>query len=237
MKSRILAGILILGLALGLSIVSFSPAPAVIRAVPSSLHPQFVGATQVPGFFTGGVNAVVNAAIGSAGAVTNPATGFVILVQGGPIYCGASEQMFAQSTLTLVANTTYQIEWNCGSETLYAKTAVTAPGTPTATPGIPATLLFPIAGVEVPLATVVCGTTSCGNGGNGSITDVRPVAAFPGSGTPLNTSTFANLPTTNVTDGTMLMCTSCTQPAAGATCTSGAANVLAVRLAGVWRCI
>lgn len=209
-----------------------------IQFGPKSTHAQGPGAANVPGFFSAASNAVVNAAIGSAGAVTNPASNFLLLVQGGPVYCNTSEQMIPQSVISLVASNTYQIEWNCLSEQLYAKTGVTAPGTPSPDqPGAPTKLLFPIPGAEISLATVVCNATACGNGGNGSITDARPVASFPGSGTPLNTSTFANLPTTNVTDGTMIMCTSCTQPAAGATCTSGAANVLAVRLGGVWRCI
>jgi len=205
------------------------------------IYAQFTGASNVPGFAANGANAVVNAAVGAVGAVTNPAANFLVLVQGGPVYCAGSEQIFGQSTIQLAASTTYQIEWNCGSEQLYAKTAVVLPGgqggAPGVAPGTPGTFLAPIANVELALATVVCNATACGNGGQGSITDARSASNFPGSGTPLNTSTFANLPTSNVTDGTMIICSSCTQPAAGATCTSGATNVLAVRLGGAWRCI
>ena len=126
-------------------------------------------------------------------------------------------------------------------QNVYAKTAVTGPGSQGTNaingPGFPAQILAPIPGVEVPVALVVCNATACGNGGNGTITDQRPVANFPGAGTPLNTSAFANLPTTNVTDGTILLCTSCTTLTTGsATCTSGAANVFAVRIGGAWRC-
>lgn len=215
--------------------VMFAPPSTHIVKIPA-VHAQFSGATQVPGYFASGVNAVVNAAIGSAGAVTNPASNGIILIQGGPVYCGGAVQHIGQSTINLSLSTSYFIVWNCNSEQVYAKTAVTGPGTGT-TPGTPATILGPTAGNEVGLATVVCNATACSNGGNGSITDARSTIFFPGAGTPLNTTTFANLPTTNVTDGTMIMCTSCVQPAAGATCTAGAANVLAVRLAGVWRCL
>jgi hypothetical protein len=194
------------------------------------------GAAYPPGYFAGASNASVNAAIGSALAVTNPASNFLVLVQGGPVYFSGSEQIVGQSTIQLAASNTYLIVWNGLAEQLYAKTAVTAPGTGT-TPGTPATLLFALPNVEVPIATVVCNATACGNGGNGTITDARPVANFPGAGTALNTTTFANLPTSNVTDGTMILCSSCTQPTTGsATCTSGAANVLAVRVAATWRC-
>lgn len=196
------------------------------------------GAAYVPGFYAGATNAVQNAAIGSAGAVTNPASNFLMLVQGGPVYFNGSEQMIGQSSLQLAASNTYLIVWNGLTEQLYAKTAVTGPGqVPTNPPGTPATILAALPNVEVPIATVVCNATACGNGGNGSITDARPLGNFPGSGTPLDTSTFANLPTTNVTDGTLLICSSCTQPTTGsATCTSGAANVLAARVGAAWRC-
>jgi len=206
---------------------------------PRPTHAQFVGATQVPGFFGNGVNAVVNAAIGNAGAVTNPASNGIMLVQGGSVYCGGgSVQTIGQSTLNLSLSTTYLFVWNCNSELLYAKTAVVGPGSPVSTSsvGTPATILAP-GGGEIALATVVCNGTACGNGGNGSITDARSTVNFPGAGIAINTSTFANLPTTNVTDGTIILCSSCAQPTTGsATCGSGAANVLAVRVAATWRC-
>lgn len=210
------------------------------------VHAQFVGSANVPGYYAGATNAVTNAAIGSALAVTNPASNFLILVQGGPVYCQSALAEIGQSTIQLAASTTYLVVANCAQQTVYAKTAVVLPGGQVpgvggvggaGSPGTPATFLAAIPGVEVPIATVVCNATACGNGGNGTITDNRPLANFPGAGTPLNTTTFANLPTTNVTDGTLILCTSCTQPTAGsATCTSGAVNVLAVRVAATWRC-
>lgn len=234
MKTRIASAFVLLAAAVA-GLLFLSPS----APKQSRIYAQFVGAASVPGFSAQAANAVTNAAIGSAGAVTNPSSNFVLLVQGGPVYCGGSEQTFGQSTLTLQASNTYQIEWNCASESLYAKTAVTLPGgqSGTTAPGTPGTFLAPIPNVEVPLATVVCNATACGNGGNGSITDARPVSAFPGSGTPLNTSTFANLPTTNVTDGTLILCSGCTQPTTGSvTCTTGAVPVLAVRVNSTWRC-
>lgn len=221
-------------LALGLA---FAPKPNSDR-----VYAQFIGSTQIPGYAVGATNATVNAAIGSALAVTNPASNFLELVQGGPVDCNGAQQEVAQSTLQLQASTTYLVVVNCGQGgTVYAKTAVTGPGSNGTNaingPGAPAQILAAIPGVEIPIATVVCNATACGNGGNGTITDNRPVAAFPGAGHPLNTSTFANLPTSNVTDGTMILCTSCTTLTTGsATCTSGAANVLAVRVGGAWRC-
>jgi len=192
------------------------------------------GATTVPGFISAANNAVVNAAIGSGGAVTNPASNFIVLVQGSTVYCSGSAQSFGQSTLVLPASTTVQIEWNCATEQLYAKRGVVGPGTVSPdSPGVPSTFLAPVFGVEVPLATVVCNATACGNGGNGSITDARPIAAFPGAGLPLNTTLQANLPSTNVTNGTMIFCTDCTTASA---CTAAGTGALAVRQNAAWKC-
>lgn len=204
-----------------------------IQRGPKSTHAQF-GPANVPGFFSAASNAVINAAIGSGGAVTNPASNFVVLVQGSGIYCNGSYQTIPQSTITLVASKTFQIEWNCLTEGLYSKTGVTAPGTPSPDqPGAPVSLLYPIAGVEIPLATVVCNATACGNGGNGSITDARPLALFPGAGMPLNTTLQANLPSTNVTNGTVIFCTDCTTASA---CTGAGTGAMAVRQNNAWKC-
>lgn len=197
-----------------------------------SASAQFVGATQVPGFFGGGVNAVVNTAIGNAGAITNPASNSILLIQGGSVYCSSSVQTIGQSTINLSLSTTYLLVWNCNTEQLYAKTAVTGPGTPTTTPGTPATILAPTGG-EISLATVVCNATACGNGGNGSITDARSTVFFPGAGMPLNTTLQANLPSTNVTNGTMIFCTDCTTASA---CTGAGTGALAVRQNAAWKC-
>ena len=116
---------------------------------------------------------------GEGGAVTNPAANFILNVAGGPVYCNGGGMQIAQSTLTLQASNTYLVVFNCPAGSVYAKQAVTAPGSQTNQPGVPNSALFAIPNVEVPLATVVCGTTNCGNTSNGSITDARPVSAFP----------------------------------------------------------
>ncbi len=198
---------------------------------PSKVNAQFVGATQVPGFFSGGVNAVVNTAVGNAGAITNPASNGIVLIQGGSVYCNTSVQSIGQSTINLSLSTTYLAVWNCNTEQLYVKTAVTGPGTGS-TPGTPATILAPTSG-EISLATIVCNATACGNGGNGSITDARSSVFFPGAGIPLNTTLQANLPSTNVTNGTVIFCTDCTTASA---CTGAGTGAMAVRQNSAWKC-
>jgi hypothetical protein len=215
----------IIGLAIALV---FAPQPGSDR-----IYAQFVGAAQVPGFASAASNAVIGTVIGNALAVTNPASNFIMLVQGGPVYCTSALAEIGQSTITLLANTTYMIVANCAQQTVYAKTAVTGPGTVVAT-GLPSQILAPISGVEVPIATVVCNATACGNGGNGTITDLRPLANFPGAGTPMNTVTFAALQTTNVTDGTIIYCTTCA--VATSPCTGASTGAFALRVNGAWRC-
>lgn len=227
---RILSTAFVLVAALLLSLVSFKDGKA-----------QFVGAVQVPGFYAPASNAVINTAIGSALAVTNPASNFLMLVQGGPVYCNGAIAEIGQSTIQLTANNTYLIVANCSQQNVYAKTAVVGPGssgTSTAgTPPPPNSVLAAIPGLEVAVATVVCNATACGNGGNGSITDNRPLGSFPGAGTPLNTSINANLPTTNVSNGTMIYCTDCTLTS-GTTvaCVGSGTGALAVRINGTWIC-
>jgi hypothetical protein len=207
------------------------------------VHAQ--NATYPPGFWGGATSAVVPAAIGSNLAVTNPASNNIVLVSGGPVLCAGSTstEFVSQSTFnfTLGASAnanSYLIVFNCQAESLYAKTAVTGPGSPSGQPGVPATLLQAVPSVEVPIALVQCGQTNCGNTANGTITDLRPLSAFPGQGTALQSVAFGNLPTSNVTDGSLIICTACTQPTTGsATCTSGAVPVLAVRVNSTWRCI
>lgn len=200
---------------------------------PRHVHAQVgAGAAQVPGYFGTGVNAVVNTAVGSGGAITNPASNGTILIQGAAVYCNSAVQIIGQSTLTLPLNTTYFIVWNCASEQVYAKTAVVGPGTGS-TPGTPATFLGPISGSEIGLATVVCNATACGNGGNGSITDARASVFFPGAGIPINTTIQANLPVTNVTNGTMIFCTDCTTASA---CTGAGTGAMAFRQNAAWKC-
>lgn len=114
-----------------------------------------------------------------AGVVTNPSSNFVVQVAGGPIYFGGVITDIAQAQLTLTASNTYLIVFNGTNQQVYAKQAVTGPGSSGTTVGVPTSLLYAIPNVEIPLATVVCNATACGNGGNGSITDNRPLANFP----------------------------------------------------------
>jgi hypothetical protein len=213
-------------------------AAAFLTLIPASrvkiIHAQFVGSAQVPGFNAAATNAVTNAAIGNALLVTNPASNFLLLVQGGPVYCNSALAEIGQSTIQLQASATYLIVANCAQQVIYAKTAVTGPGSSGTTVGVPASLLAPTAGLEVPIATVVCGNTNCGNTANGSITDNRPVANFPGAGTPLNTLAFVNLPTTNVSNGTVIYCDTCA--VATAPCTGASTGALAIRVNATWRC-
>lgn len=154
---------------------------------------------------------------GAAGTVANPSSNFVITVSGGPIYCNGGQQEIAQTSFTLVASNTYLIVYNCPQSLLYAKQAVTAPGSPANQPGVPATLLYAVAGVEIPINQVVCNATACGNGGNGSLTDQRPLNLFPSGAVPLGGVTFANLPA--LPNGNTIFCTDC-----NATCTAGAST-------------
>jgi hypothetical protein len=226
MIRKISTVLFVLATAIGLMLV---PQPKSDR-----IYAQFVGSAQVPGFNSAATNAVGGGVIGNALAVTNPASNFVMLIQGGPVYCSSALAEIGQSTITLQASTTYEIVANCAQQTIYAKTAVTGPGSPAGQPGVPATILAPIAGLEVPIALVVCNATACGNGGNGTITDQRPVASFPGAGTALNTVAFANLQTTNVSNGTIIYCDTCT--VASAPCTGASTGALAIRVNATWRC-
>jgi hypothetical protein len=204
----------------------------------SRIYAQFVGSAQAPGFYTSATNAAPPTVIGNALAVTNPASNFLLLVQGGPVYCTSALAEIGQSTIQLQASNTYLIVVNCAQQTVYAKTAVTGPGSQGTNaingPGFPAQILAPIAGVEVPIALVVCGNTNCGNTANGSITDQRPLSAFPGLGTPLETVAFANLVTTNATNGHIVYCDTCA--VATAPCTGASTGALAIRVNGTWRC-
>lgn len=161
-------------------VATFALVGALTFVLPTShLTAQQTGIVTV----VGGVNPTNQfpqaAATGLAGAVTNPSSNFVVQVAGGPIYFGGSIQQIGQTQLTLNASNTYLIVWNGTTEQLYAKQAVTGPGSSGTSVGIPTSLLYATPGVEIPLATVVCNATACGNGGNGSITDGRPLGAFP----------------------------------------------------------
>jgi hypothetical protein len=150
-----------------------------IGAAVHHAHAQF-GVGTVVGATTP-VNQFQNSsATGLAGAVTNPASNFIVQVAGGPIYFGGVISDIAQAQLTLPANSTNLIVFSGFGQQVYAKQAVTGPGSSGTSVGIPTSLLFADSTRgEIPLATVVCNATACGNGGNGSITDNRPLSAFP----------------------------------------------------------
>jgi len=143
-------------------------------------HAQQYGVGTVAGGVTPVNQFQQSVATGLAGAVTNPASNFIVQVAGGPIYYGGVVTEVGQSTLTLPANSTNLIVFSGFGQQVYSKQAVTGPGSSGTSVGVPTSLLFadPTRG-EIPLATVVCNGTACGNGGNGSITDNRPLAAFP----------------------------------------------------------
>ena len=174
MKTRILACIAVVALLAG-SALLVTP-HSKVRIV----HAQVV--TQVGQTFP--QNQFANSAAGSlAGAVTNPSSNFVINIAGGPIYFNGGIDDIAQTTMTLTAGTTNLVVWNGQIQQMYAKQAVTGPGSNGTSaingPGVPTSLLFAVPNVEIPIATVVCGNTNCGNTANGSITDNRPLGSFP----------------------------------------------------------
>lgn len=191
-------------------------------------HAQF-GATQPIGFAASAVNfAPLATSTGAAGTVTNT-SGFLMQVDGGPVWCFGGQDQIPEDNVSLFANTTFLLVYNCQSNTVYAKTAITGPGSQgTVPPGVPTSLLFAAQG-EVALATVVCGATTCG-----TITDNRPVSAFPVG--IMNTSvTFANLPAT-YPNGAVVYCSTCTLPAAPATCAGAGTGSIAFRINGNWVC-
>jgi hypothetical protein len=176
------------------------------------------GIATIPGQVFGANQFQQAVATGLAGAVTNPASNFVINIAGGPAYFNGAITHIGQSTMTLSASNTYLIVWNGLAESLYAKQAVTGPGSSGTTVGVPTSLLFAVPGVEIPLATVVCNATACGNGGNGSITDARPLSAFPAGlyvGGHLNQ---ASAGTTSAGAGTMTATAGICTAAAATTC-------------------
>lgn len=197
---------------------------------PYHVHAQY-GPTVPIGYAAGATNFTTLAtSTGAAGTVTNPASNLVVQVDGGPVWCAGGQDQIPENNITLTANTTFLIVYNCSQNTVYAKIAVTAPGTPSPNqPGVPATLLFASFG-EVPLATVTCGASSCG-----TITDSRPLGAFP-IAHMLPTTTFANLPAT-YPNGGMLYCSTCTLTSGTTvTCVGSGTGALAVRTNGAWVC-
>jgi hypothetical protein len=213
MKTRILACIAVVALLAGAALL--------ITPHAMFVHAQQTGIATVVGGVTPSNQFAQTVSTGLAGAVTNPSSNFVIQVAGGPIYFGGGIQDIAQAQMTLLASNTYLVVWNGVTQILYAKQAVTGPGSSgTVPPGVPTSLLYPVTNVEIPLATVVCNATACGNGGNGSITDNRPLSAFPAGqyvGGHLNQSAAG---TTSAGAGTM--------PSTAGICTASAATTCVV---------
>lgn len=203
-----------------------------VAAGVSIVHPRHVtraqiGATGVPGFYAFGTSAFPPAiTAGQAGTVTNT-SGLQIQIDGGPVFCSGNQSNISESLMTLTASTTFMVVYNCPQDALYAKTAVTGPGT-SPTTGLPSTVLAPIFGVEIPLATVVCGASTCA-----TITDVRPTSQFPSGVQQAGSVTFANLPAT-MPNGAMLYCSNCLL--ASSPCTGASTGAMALRVNGAWRC-
>ena len=166
-------------------------------------------------------------ATGAAGTVTNT-SGVLMQIDGGPIYCSGNQSSIAESNITLAVNQTYLIVYNCPQETLYAKQGVVGPGSSGTSAGVPTSLLYAIAGIEVPIATVVCGASTCA-----TITDNRPLSLFPSGAVQTGSVTFANLPAT-FPNGAALYCSNCT--VASAPCTGASTGAMALRVNGAWRC-
>jgi hypothetical protein len=195
-------------------------------------HAQY-GASVPLGFAAAAVNfAPLTVTTGAAGTVTNPASNFLVQVDGGPVWCTGGQDQIPEDNVALFASTTFLIVYNCQQNTVYAKTGITGPGSQgTVPPGVPTSLLFASFG-EIPLATVVCNATACGNGGNGSITDARTVAAFPVA-TMMTSVLFANLPAT-YPNGGVVYCSNCT--VSTAPCTGASTGAMALRVNGAWHC-
>ena len=193
---------------------------------PSKVSAQY-GATTPIGFAAGAANlSTLTTSTGAAGTVTNT-SGFLMQVDGGPVWCSGGQDQIPENNITLYANTTFLIVYNCPQNLVYAKTAVTAPGSLVGQPpGVPTALLFAAFG-EVPLATVVCGASTCA-----TITDSRPLSVFPVAHM-LPQSTFANLPATYPNAG-LVYCSNCLL--ASSPCTGASTGALAIRVNGAWRC-
>lgn len=140
------------------------------------------GVATVPGQIFGQQLNAAGSTTSQAGSVTNPSSNFVINVSPGPLVCPNSgvTDWVNQTQMTLNASTTYLLVYNCPLAQLYVKTGVTGPGVSGTSVGVPTTLLFADSQRgEVSIATIVCGTTNCGNTSNGSITDNRVAGIFP----------------------------------------------------------
>lgn len=120
----------------------------------------------------------------AGGIVSNP-SGLTIQASAATIFCGGAFADMGLVQLKGLANTSYQIVYNCATNKVYGKTAVVGPGSVGTSalnqPGNPALLLAPVPGVEIGLANVVCGASTCA-----TITDIRIPAQFTNGGVVSN---------------------------------------------------
>lgn len=218
-----------IGYTLGVLAVLFGLAASFTIVRPVHHAKAQLGATAVPGFYAFGASAFPpTVTAGQAGTVTNT-SGLVIQIDGGPVFCNGNQSNISESLITLAANKTFLVVYNCPSDSLYAKTGVTGPGTPSPDqPGVPSTILTPVFGIEVPLATVVCGASTCA-----TITDARPLGQFTSGVQQAGSVLFANLPAT-MPNGAIIYCSNCL--AASSPCTGASTGAMALRVNGAWRC-
>lgn len=131
------------------------------------------------------------AAVG--GVVTNP-SGVIAQVSAGAAFCyqgGALD--VPQAQITLAVSKTFLIVYNCSNQSVYAKQGVVGAGTLSPDqPGVPPSYLAATYPTEIPIATVVCGASTCG-----TITDAR----VPGQWA-IGTPTGAHLVTPGSTNDT-----------------------------------
>lgn len=208
-----------------LFLIAFAASFRVIHA--PKAHAQF--GPVIPGFAVAATNLFPPVTTtGAAGTVTNTSA-FLMQVDGGPVYCTGNQSSISESNITLTANTTFLIVYNCPQDLVYAKTAVTGPGTPSpAGSGAVSAILYATPGIEVPLATVVCGASTCA-----TITDSRSLSQFPSGAVQSGSVTFANLPAT-FPNGGFLYCSNCLL--ASSPCSGASTGAMALRVNGAWRC-
>lgn len=195
MKTRVKVSIAVLALIVASAVVLVTPK---LRAQVSSI----VGYTQSANYL--GPTSAQMATVG--GVVSNP-SGLIAQVSAGSAFCQGSEEEVPQTQITLLANTTYLIVFNCTTQQVYAKTAVTGPGSPSTSsgtyvnaPGIPNSVLF-AAYPEIPINTAVAGASSL------SLTDARIPAQWS-VGTPTGAHLLTGA-TTNDVGGRCTLGTNC----------------------------
>jgi hypothetical protein len=158
--------------------LGFVLAVAILAVVGSLVYTYGQNAAFPPGFqVQGGVPSgyAVSSLTSGQGAFGATTSSLTVTIEGGQLVCPAGDFGYSPTnTMTLLANTTYLIVYNCQLGFLYAKTAVTAPGgqSGSTAAGTPGTFLAAVPGVEVPIVQAVAGASTV------SLTDKRPTSAF-----------------------------------------------------------